>query len=300
MVTHRVIGIVCSTYTDAVENRHHFALTFRVLWLRTGMRFRGKTVWITGASSGIGAALARAMTREQAVVVLSARRRAELEKVALSCSGKVHILPFDVTAMDALPQMVEQAWGLAGHIDVLINNAGISQRSRAIETSMDVYRRLMEVDFFAPLRLTQLILPRMLQRGAGQLVAIASVAGKFGAPLRTGYCAAKHALIGYSDALRAELAGTGVDVSVVVPGYVRTSIAEHALVGNGDAAQIADSHIEAGMDADKAASVIVDGLAKRKREINVGKGREMRALTLKRIWPEKLFDIVAKEAKKSS
>lgn len=292
--------VVYSTYPKSVKNRHQVDLTFGVLPLRNWMRFRGKTVWITGASSGIGAALARAMAREQAVVVLSARRRAELEKVAQSCSGKVHILPFDVTAIDILPQMVEEAWGLAGHIDVLINNAGISQRSRAIETSMDVYRRLMEVDFFAPVRLTQLILPRMLQRGAGQLVAIASVAGKFGAPLRTGYCAAKHALIGYSDALRAELAGTGVDVSVVVPGYVRTSIAEHALVGNGDAAQVADPHIDAGMDADKAASVIVDGLAKRKREINVGEGREMRALTLKRIWPEKLFDIVAKEAKKSS
>ncbi len=201
--------------------------------------------------------------------------------------------------MNELPLAMDRAWGFAGHVDMLVNNAGISQRSLAIDTTIDVHRRLMEVDYFAPVALTQLILPRMIQRGAGHIVSMASVAGKMGIPQRTGYCAAKHALIGYSDALRAELAGTGIFVSVVVPGFVRTGIAEHSLRGNGTASGQADPNIESGMESSKAAAIIIDGLAKRKPEINVGHRREMAALWLKRIWPEKLFDLVATKPPKS-
>ncbi len=126
----------------------------------------------------------------------------------------------------ALPGVVKTAWDWRGGVDLLINNAGVSQRSLARDTSVEVYRRLMEVDFFAPLQLTQLLLPHMIDRGSGHIGTVSSVAGKVGAPLRTGYCAAKHACVGYFDALRAEIeTAYGINVSVILPGSVRTGIA---------------------------------------------------------------------------
>ncbi len=264
------------------------------------MPFGGKIIWVTGASSGIGKALAIELASKGATLILSGRRSAELKQVAANCATNSFVLPFDVTHPDELTAAVDRAWNFAGRLDMLVNNAGISQRSLGVETTMAVYRQLMEVDFFAPVRLTQLVLPRMLQQGSGHIVAVASVAGKMGVPLRTGYCAAKHALVGYCDALRAELVGKSIDVSVVVPGFVRTSIAENALRGDGEVVTKTDPDIESGMDPAKAAAIIVDGLGKRKREINVGGRREMAALLLKRLWPEKLFDLVAAQAKESS
>ncbi|MDO9488281.1 MAG: SDR family NAD(P)-dependent oxidoreductase, partial [Sphingomonadaceae bacterium] len=197
------------------------------------MDVKGRTVWITGASSGIGEALARAMSAAGAAVILSGRRVAELDRVAGDTGGDSFVLPFEATAYDALPAIVEKAENWRGGIDMLVNNAGISQRSLGLDTGFDVYRRLMEIDFFAPLRLTQLVLPAMVARGSGHLMAISSVAGKAGSPLRTGYCAAKHAVVGYFDALRAEVDRHGVGVTVVTPGFVRTSIAANAVQGDG-------------------------------------------------------------------
>jgi dehydrogenase/reductase SDR family member 7B len=181
---------------------------------------------------------------------------------------------------------------------MLINNAGVSQRSSCIDTSFDVYRRLMEVNYFAPVRLTQLVLPRMLKRRSGHVVAVASVAGKLGVPFRTGYCAAKHALVGHFDALRAEVAAHGVHVSVITPGFVRTAIAENAIRGDGGRVGSSDPNIETGLEPSEAAAVILNGLDKGKREIAVGKRRDLAALMLKRIWPDKLFDVMAAEASK--
>jgi short-subunit dehydrogenase len=262
------------------------------------MRFAEKIVWITGASSGIGEALAVAFAGEGASVILSARREDNLRRVASRCGTAALVLPFDVTDLDALPSIADRAFRWSGRVDMLVNNAGVSQRSLAIDTSMDVYRRIMEIDFFAPVRLTQLVLPRMLERRSGHLVAVASVAGKMGVPFRTGYCAAKHALVGYFDALRAEVAAGGVQVSVVTPGFVRTAIGENALRGDGTAAGAADPNIESGVAPSEAAAVILDALEQGKREIAVAKRRELAALLLKRVWPERLFDIMAAQARK--
>lgn len=182
------------------------------------MELTGKTVWITGASSGIGAALAEAFGKAGAQIILSGRREAALADIARRLEGERFVLPFEATDYAALPGIVDRAWAWRGAIDILVNNAGISQRSMALDTDFGVYRQIMEVDFFAPLRLTQFVLPKMVARGQGHFVQIASVAGKIGAPMRTGYCAAKHALVGFSDALRAEVAqhGIGVDRKSVV------------------------------------------------------------------------------------
>ena len=263
------------------------------------MSFDGKTIWITGASSGIGEALAKAFAAEGAAVILSGRRVAELERVAGEIDGETLVLPFEATDYDALPGIVERAKAWRGSIDMLINNAGISQRSLGLDTQFDVYRRLMEIDFFAPLRLTQLVLPAMVERGAGHLMAVSSVAGKAGSPLRTGYCAAKHAVVGYFDALRAEIDKHGVKVTVVTPGFVRTAIAASAVQGDGSTRGYSDDDIDAGISPEEAAGQIMAGLAAGQREIPVGKpgGMEMALLDLKRQDPDRVFDLMANAAK---
>jgi short-subunit dehydrogenase len=260
------------------------------------MDFAGKTIWITGASSGIGAALAEAFASTGAGIILSGRRQAALDDVAARLPAERLVLPFEATDYAALPGIVEQAWGWRGGVDILVNNAGVSQRSMALDTDFDVYRQLMEVDFFAPLRLTQLILPKMVERGSGHFVQIASVAGKLGAPLRTGYCAAKHALVGFSDALRAEVAQHGIGVTVVTPGFVQTNIAANALDGHGNRFGPNEDPVNHGIPASEAAATILAGLRRGRREIPVGKGREMQALWLKRLFPDMVFDRTAKMA----
>ncbi len=262
------------------------------------MRFAGKCVWITGASSGIGEALAGALARRGARLVLSARRERELERVraeivrAGGAREDVAILPFDVTDEAVLDDMVGRAEAAFGGVDVLVNNAGISQRSRALETGMAVHRRIMEIDYFAPVALTQKMLPHMVARGEGLIAVTASVAGKVGVPLRTAYCAAKHAVMGYYDALRAEVAAHGIRVATIVPGFIRTDIARHAL--RGDASEVGETTpaIAGGMDPDRAAEVIVRGLERERPEIAVGTGREMLLLPVKRLSHRLVFKAV--------
>ena len=259
------------------------------------MRFGGKRIWITGASSGIGAALARALAAEGAALVLSGRRRDALE----AFGGDSLALPFEATDMAALPGAVAAAWDWRGGVDMLINNAGISQRSLAIDTAPEVYERIIDVDLLAPIRLTQLVLPLMAERGAGHIVAISSVAGRLGPVLRTAYAAAKHGLIGYCDALRAEVeTAYGIKVTTILPGSVRTQVAANALQGDGSPRGISDANIEAGMDPAECARLILDALAAGTRELIVAEGAEAFAAALRWQDPERLFDMLSAEGKR--
>lgn len=260
------------------------------------MSFTSKVVWITGASSGIGEALAKALLAQGADVILSGRRADALQAVADQAPERTLVLPFDTTDYDRLPALVEQAWNWRGRIDLLINNAGISQRSLALDTSLDVYRQLIEVDYMAPLALTQAVLPRMVEQGGGQLAVVSSVAGKVGTALRTGYCGAKHAVVGYFEALRAEVEDAyGIGVSVILPGSIRTAIAQNALEGNGAARGRSDTNIDNGIDPVVAAQTILDGLAARQHDIVVAEGMELGALQMRVSDPAQLFKFTAKE-----
>jgi len=259
------------------------------------MRFEGRVVWITGASSGIGAALADAFAAEGAALILSGRRREALEAIA----GDALVLPFEATDQAALPGAVESAWDWRGGVDILVNNAGVSQRSLAIDTDPEVYRTLIETDLIAPIFLTQAILPLMAERGSGHIVAISSVAGRLGPVLRTGYAAAKHGLIGYCDSLRAEVeTAYGIKVTTILPGSVRTRVAANALQGDGSARGVSDANIDAGMDPAECARRILDAVAAGTRELVVAEGAEAFAAALRVEDPERLFDLLAAEGKR--
>jgi dehydrogenase/reductase SDR family member 7B len=260
------------------------------------MRFSGRTIWITGASSGIGEALAEAFAAEGANLILSGRRREALDSLAGRLGGETLLLPFEATDGDAMTGAADAAWGWRNGIDMLVNNAGISQRSLAIDTAPQVYETIVAVDLLAPIRLTQMLLPLMAERGQGHVVMISSVAGRLGPVLRTAYAAAKHGLIGYGDALRAEVeTAYGIKVTNVLPGSVRTQVAANALQGDGSARGTSDANIEAGMDPAECARRILDGLAQGHREILVADGAEAFAAGLRFQDPERLFDLLAAE-----
>jgi dehydrogenase/reductase SDR family protein 7B len=258
--------------------------------------FKDKVVWITGASSGIGEALAEELAKQGAILVLTARRTERLEalKQRMPQPSKVLILPGDLQDGSAIAPLAQKAEALIGKIDVLVNNAGISQRSTALEARIEDVRRLMEINFFAPIALTNTVLPGMLKRRAGQIVIVSSVAGYVGTPKRSSYCASKHAVRGYFDSLRAELDGTGVGVTIVCPGYINTEITEHAFGASGAEHGKKDKSIQQGLPADKCAKAIADAIAKGKTEMAIG-GREVLAIYAKRFFPKLVERVVPRQ-----
>ncbi|WP_203293303.1 SDR family NAD(P)-dependent oxidoreductase [Maricaulis parjimensis] len=256
--------------------------------------YADKIYWVTGASSGIGQALAIELSKRGAKLILSGRNRDALEETRSALATDAFILAFDTTDYDALPGLVDQALAWQGRIDGLINNAGISQRSLIVDTGMDVYRRIMEVDFFAPVALTKLVLPSMIAAGSGHVSIVSSLAGKIGTPVRSGYCAAKHACVGWFDSLRAETEKAyGLTVSVILPGSVKTGVSRNALTGSGAARGVSDANIEAGMDPAEAARRILDQIETGEREIVIAEGMEKAALDLRAKDPEPLYGMLA-------
>lgn len=255
------------------------------------MRFADQVIWITGASSGIGEALAYAFAKEGAHLVLSGRRDAELQRVATACAdrtGQILCIPFDMLDDAARKAAVEQVLSRFGHIDMLVNNAGVSQRSLTKDTDISVDRAIMELDYFSVVALTKLVLPHMIERQSGYLVATSSVAGKYGVPVRSAYCAAKHALHGFFDTVRAEHAADNIHVSLLVVAGVQSQVSVNALTGDGSTWGKMDSVQSRGLTGAECAQIVVEGLAKKEPEINVGKGKAMTALWLKRFFPKRL------------
>ena len=202
---------------------------------------------------------------------------------ALAC-GYLHAI--------AAPDAIDAATEAMGGLSVLVNNAGISQRSPAIDTDLSVYQRIVDVDLLAPIALTQALLGHLVSNGHSQIIMISSVAGKAGIPMRTAYCAAKHGLIGYADALRSEVAGQGVKVLVVAPGSVRTNVSRNALNADGTVRGTSDAAIDNGIDPDVVATTIWDAVDAGKREIVIAEGMEAGIPVLRAQDPEKLFDMV--------
>lgn len=255
------------------------------------MDYNGKVAWVTGASSGIGAALARGFAERGGHVILSGRDEARLAEVAKTC-GETLILPFDVRDDAALADAAQKAIAWKGHVDLAVANAGISQRSRALKTDMQVYRDIIEIDLTAQIAFSQSIIGHMAKRGSGALAFISSIAGKVGVPMRTAYCAAKFGLAGYADALRGELSINGVSVHAIYPGSVATNVSRNALNADGSARGVSDKAIDEGIRPDDAARTMLDGMANGEREIIVAEGFELAMGDMRRT-PDALFDQVA-------
>lgn len=250
------------------------------------MRFNNKVVWITGASSGIGEALAHAFAAEGARLVLSSRRPDELERVRAMCPrSEAHlIVPLDLTQPATFAAAVAVVEREAGSVDVLVNNGGVSQRALAMDTTAEVERALMEVNYFGQVALTKAVLPGMRARRSGHIVVVSSVMGYVGTPGRSSYAAAKHALHGYFDSLRAEVWRDGIKITLACPGYVKTAVSANALGGDGSKHGITDATHERGIPAVKCARVIVNAVARGREEVAVG-GPEVMAIYLKRWFP---------------
>ncbi len=243
-------------------------------------------MWITGASSGIGAALAIEWARRGARLVLSARSTEGLEKTKAQCqgAGKIWLAPFDQSRFDTHPTLVEDVIAMSGGVDVLVHNAGISQRSLAKDTRFEVDRRIIEVDLLGPISLTKAILPHFLERGAGHFVVVSSLVGKFESPLRSAYSAAKHGLHGFFDSLRAELYDAGIDVTILCPGFVQTQVSVNALTGDGTPLGRMDEATRKGLTAAAFARKAIRVVEARKAEAYIG-GKEVLAVYLKRCFP---------------
>lgn len=257
--------------------------------------YANQVVWITGASSGIGEALAHLLARKGCRLILSARRESELLRVsqALPCSSEnVLVLPLDMTAIDSFPEAVTRVLQTFGRIDLLIPNAGISQRGSALESPLEIDRRLMEVNFFGVIALTKAVLPVLLQQRTGTIVPICSMAGYVATPQRTAYAASKFAIRGFFDALRAEIWREGLWVTLVCPGYVRTSLSLHALNARGEAHNQMDPDQSKGLSAEACARAIVKAVSKRKREVWIGGVKELAGAYLKRYAPGLLWRFI--------
>lgn len=261
----------------------------------TGRYFNNKRVWITGASSGIGRALAIEISKQGGICILSARSTDKLKETndLTSNKDKNTILPLDVIDENA----VEAAYAKLkkdGPIDILINNAGVSQRSTAETTDLKVYRSLMEVNYFAVVKLTKTVLPDMLNRKTGSIVTVSSIAGKVGPPYRSGYAASKHALHGFFDSLRSEVSHRGLHIMIVCPGYINTPIAINAFNGKGDKYNKRDKENADGLDPNDLAKRITKAIAKKKNEVYFGKF-EVNAVRLKRLWPAMLTKLLSRK-----
>ena len=238
-------------------------------------RFENKVVWITGASSGIGEATAYRFAKEGARLIVTALEADLLDEVVKRCkeygSPDAVALPFDLSDSDGLDALAEKAWSSFGQIDVFYNNAGISQRGTTVETEMRVIRKVMDIDYFAPVILTKNILPRMIGQGGGQLVVTTSIAGRFGFPLRCAYSSAKHALYGFFETVQAETYDQNIRVTIVCPGRVQTNISKYALEKDGTQHGKMDAGQAGGVTSQQAADKIVKAVYKKKREVMVGR-----------------------------
>ena len=257
---------------------------------------KDKVVWVTGASSGIGEGLACAFAKEGASLVLTARDKNKLKKVRKEClfsTSQCWLYPADLSKTGNIEELVNSVLEQTGKIDLLINNAGRSQRSLAKETPVQIDRDIMELNFFSVITLTKLVLAHMLKNGSGHLVVISSITGKFGFPMRTAYSASKHAVQGYFESLRAELVNDNVQVTIVSPGRVNTNISKNALTEKGQAYNKMDNGQTNGISASQCAIQIVKAIKRNRKEVLIGR-KELLMVYIRRFLPVLFYKLVTR------
>lgn len=251
------------------------------------MSFATKIIWITGASSGIGEACSYLFAAEGARLILSATHEEKLEMVQKKCielGAACEILPFDLSEIDRLDALTDKALSFYGKIDIVFLNAGISQRSKTIDTDFSVDKKIMDINFFAPVKIAKRLLPEMIANGGGTIAVTTSISGKFGFPLRSAYTSSKFALYGFFETVQAEYYDQNIRVVLVCPGRVKTNISYNALEADGSKHARLDDGQNNGISAEKAARKIVKAIYKQKPEVLVG-GKELLMVYIKRFLP---------------
>ena len=256
---------------------------------------KNKVVWITGASSGIGEALVYELSAAGAKLIISSRNRDELFRVKQKCHNQIdiHVLSLDLEDNESLPAKATEAIRIYGHIDILINSGGISQRALALETNLNTEKRFMDINFWGTVILSKAVLPQMIKRNSGDIVCVSSLVGKFGTRLRSAYSASKHALHGYFESLRIELDSTNIHILLACPGFIKTKVTLNALTADGSKQGTMDEAQENGMPAQECAKQIIKAIEKKKDEIYIG-GKEVKGVLLKRLFPSYFAKIIKK------
>ncbi|MEZ4986304.1 MAG: SDR family oxidoreductase [Saprospiraceae bacterium] len=255
--------------------------------------FNNQTVWITGASSGIGEYLTYAFAQAGARVAISARNEQELKRVQAACPrpDDILVIPLDVAEFDQVKVVADQVLEAFGYLNILVNNAGISQRSLVKDTALSVDERVMDVNFLGTVAATKAVLPAMLGQRFGQIVVISSVMGKIGTPLRSAYAASKHALHGFFECLRAEVSDDGISITMICPGFVNTNVTINALKGDGSKNNLKATSTVNGLEPDVFAAKALKVIAAKKPEAIIG-GKETLGIYLQRFAPALLRYVV--------
>ena len=261
------------------------------------MQLENKVVWITGASSGIGEALAYALDKKNCKLIISARRKEELERVASNLNSETLVLPIDLENTANAPSWIETIVNKFGRIDILINNGGIGQKSLAQETSEEVDRKIMEINYFGNVALAKAVLPVMKKQGGGKIVVITSILGKFGLPLLSTYAASKHALYGYYDSLRLELIGDRINIQLISPGFVNTNVTLNSLKGDGSKLNENSPAQEKGMKTDLFANKVIRVMEGNKRHTYIGK-KELLSVPFRQFMPNTFYKLMYKMSNK--
>jgi len=263
------------------------------------LNFKGRTIWITGASSGIGEALAGEFARLGADLILSARNSEKLGLIAseliLKHAVRVDVIPVDLSDNSSVDEAIRRVKEMHEKIDFLVNNAGISQRSYVIETPVDVDRKIFEINFFGTITITKALVPLMIQSGGGHIVVMSSIVGKFGIPLRSSYSASKHALHGFFDTLRSELKRKNIKITIICPGRIATDISVHAITKDGSNYGIMDEGQAHGVPVDVFVRRVIRAIRKNRRETVIG-GLEITMVYIRRFFPW-LYYILASRVK---
>ncbi len=262
------------------------------------MNFSNKIVWITGASSGIGKALAMELSKQNVKLILSSRNENALNQVKNECenSSTIKILPLNLEDYTNLFSKVEEALLLFGSVDVLFNNGGISQRSLAKDTFIEVDKRIMDINYLGTVALTKALLPHFIKKNNGYFVVTTSIVGKIGTPLRSSYAASKHALHGFFDSLRAEVYPNNIKVTLACPGFVQTNVSLNALTGDGTPQDKMDSATKNGLTSEAFAKLLLKAVKREKQEIYIGGFKEKLGVFTKRFFPKILSIMIRKMA----
>lgn len=260
------------------------------------MNFKHKTVWIIGASSGIGKALSIDFAKQKAKLVLSSRNinaLEELKKKCLEYTAECYVIPIDLEKNTDYKNKTEEVIQKCKSIDYLIVNGGVSQRSLIAETPLELDRKIMEINYFGNIAISKSVLPQMISQKAGHIIIVSSIVGKFGFPLRSAYSASKHALHGFYETLRAEHKNDNIKVSIVIPGRVKTNISLNALKKDGSQHQILDHGQAEGISSEVCSRKIIKAIQKNKKETLIG-GKEIFMVYIRTFLPFLFYKIVNK------